>query len=121
MSLVRAGKSGYFKIETSEGEKIVFNVWVSPHPDHVDRRGNPVRRIFPKSYDRDGVRIKKVLFAPPGEQGPYLPIGLLYGSPVDHERFPEKHRETLELFAEGIARGVKEYNARRRARLRRAD
>ena len=110
LSLARAGKGGYFKVVTSEGEKIVFNVWNSPHEGHVDRRGNRVRRIFPKSYDRDGERVVKIPFVR-GEKAPYLPISMLYGRPVDLDRVPPEYRETLELFLEPLARGIAEYNA----------
>ncbi|MDO8624256.1 MAG: hypothetical protein Q7R54_02780 [bacterium] len=116
LSLAKAGKGGFFKVETSTGEKVVFNIWISPHKGHVDRKGNPVRRIFPKIYDKDGVRIAKVLFTPHGEQGPYFPIGMLYESPVDPERFPKEHREVLEIFMEPLMRGIEEYNEAYKAR-----
>jgi hypothetical protein len=92
---------------------------VSPHDGHVDRRGNQVKRIFPRSLYRDGEKVLHVPFRY-GEQGPYLPVSMLYGLPVDPERFPEEHREILEEFAEVFARGVREYNTSYRARRKAA-
>lgn len=119
LSLARAYKAGFFKAYTGEfgdeGNKVVFKVWVSPYPGHVDRRGNPVRRVFPRFIYKNGIKVTNVPFVR-DEQGPYLPISLLYGLPVRLDQFPLEHREVLELFADPIAHGLKVYNAHRKAR-----
>jgi hypothetical protein len=118
LSLARAGKSGFFKLYPSPGEKVVFNIWVSPKDEHgeylyKDRRGNPVRKLFPKTYYRDGEVLERISCK---GKGPSLPIGILYGRSVDESRFAEEHREVLELFLGLIRIGVENYDALRQER-----
>ena len=117
LARARNPKPGYFKVTTSQGEKVIFNLWVSPHEGHVDRRGNQVKRIFPRSLYRDGEKVASIPFTR-DKQGPYLPVSMLFGLPVDPERFPDEHREVLEIFVGPLSRGIKEYNASYKARRR---
>ncbi len=119
LALARAKnpKPGYFKVITSRGEKVIFNLWVSPHEGHVDRRGNQVKRIFPRSLYRGGERVASIPFTH-DKQGPYLPASMLFGLPVDPDRFPDEHREILEMFMEPLSRGIREYNEGYKARRR---
>lgn len=110
--LARAGKGGYFKVYPSEGEKIVFNVWISPNPQHVDRRGNRARKLFPKVYYRDGEAVLRFK-----GKGPSLPMGVLYGKPVDTSRFPPEYAEDLTEFLEAFTAGIEAYDAAREERL----
>lgn len=119
LALAKCPKAGYYKVTTSEGEKVVFNFWVSPHEDHVDRKGNRVKRLYVRSLYRNGEKVASVPFRR-GEQGPYLPVSMLYGFPVDPERFPEEYREVLEEFADPLMRGIKEYKEAYRARRKAA-
>jgi hypothetical protein len=107
--LARAGKSGYFKV-SSVAEKVVFNIWVSDH--YTNRRGEPMRKIFPKVHYRNGEVVARIT-----GQGLGLPMSILYGKPVDLRRFPEKDRELLTQFADAIARGIAQYDCERESRI----
>ena len=107
------GEGGRLTLYPAEDEILVVNIWRSPNSEHMDRYGNRARKIFPQFYRQQGSRHRKgkTIANFPVVRGPSLPIGVLYGKPVDPSRLDAEYREDLELVIKAFPRGIEAFFA----------